>query len=533
MTVQGAASVRAGTISTFTALLSDGSAAQVQWSVNGQQGGNATVGTIDASGQYTAPSSLQGMANTVVTIQATQAASPGLTASLGVQLLNPVPLVLAVNVVLDSSSSLVFTVTGQGFSPSASVEIRNTALVGGVLSGPNTMLLIVPAGALTLGSTVRVAVRNPDPGSTESQDFVVNLPTAAPPPPPPPLPVTPVPHLPDVPFDYVGYAVTNLPAHYTDPNSPAGNLAGTDNTPANNPITNAGATLGRVLFYDKLLSANNTTACASCHQQQFGFSDPSQFSTGFQGGQTPRRSMGLSNAKFYQRGHFFSDERALTLEDQVLQPIQNSIEMGNTLPALMQNMAATSYYPGLFQSAFGTQDITSDRISQALSQFIRSMVSYQSKYDQAFAAGTDGNPNFAGVFNDSELRGQALFTSLGCAQCHTTGGHVSDTVRNIGLEAVTTDVGAGAGAFKAPSLRNAAVRIWFMHDSRFEGLSDVIEFYNSGVQDNPSLDPLLRNPDGTVKRLNLSAQDKIDLLNFLSTLTDNAFLTDLKFSSPF
>src|SRR5207237_9030262 len=119
------------------------------------------------------------------------------------------------------------------------------------------------------------------------------------------------------------------------------------------------------------------------------------------------------------------------------------------------------------------------------------------------------------------------------ANCHGTGGHISATVENNGLQAVTKDVGAGSGRFKAPSLRNVAVRVWYMHDGHFLGLSPVVEFYNSGVQDNPDLSPFLRAPDGTVRRLNLSPQDKADLLNFLNTLTDNVFLTDPKFSNPF
>src|SRR6185312_1726533 len=201
----------------------------------------------------------------------------------------------------------------------------------------------------TASSTVTVTVRNPN--NTQSQAVSVDIPF-----PPPP-------NLPAVMFDYVAYAVTNLPPHYKDPNSPAGNLAGTDNTPATNPITNAGATLGRVLFYDRFLSANNTTSCGSCHLQQLGFSDLNPVSKGFQGGFTKRHSMGLSNAKFYQRGHFFSDERAATLEDLVLQPIQDPIEMGNNLSTLIPQMAQTTYYPGLFQAAFGTPDITPDRMA--------------------------------------------------------------------------------------------------------------------------------------------------------------------------
>ena len=129
--------------------------------------------------------------------------------------------------------------------------------------------------------------------------------------------------------------------------------------------------------------------------------------------------MGLSNAKFYQRGHFFSGERAATLEDQVLQPIQDSIEMGNSLSTLIPQMAQTTYYPGLFQAAFGTPDITPDRTASALAQFIRSIVSYQSKFDQALAAGTNGNPNFAAVFNASELRGSSAVHQPGlCAMSH-------------------------------------------------------------------------------------------------------------------
>ena len=425
-------------------------------------------------------------------------------------------------------NQVTFTITGSNFLPGALAIIHPQGAgvlccsdrLGGTLTAPGVIVATISAGSATASSTVMGSVRNSF-NDTVSQGVSVVLPF-----PPPP-------NLPNVMFDYVAYAVTNLPKHYTDPNSPAGNLAGTDNTPATNPITNASATLGRVLFYDKFLSANNTTSCGSCHQQRLGFSDLNPVSVGFQGGFTKRHSMGLSNAKFYRRGHFFSDERAATLEDLVLQPIQDPIEMGNSLSTLIPKMARTTYYPGLFQAAFGTPDITPDRMASALAQFIRSMVSYQSKYDQAFAAGTNGSPNFAAVFNASELHGQALFTSMGCAQCHTTAGQVSDTIHNIGLDAVTSDPGAGSGKFKAPSLRNVSARIWFMHDGRFEGLAQVISFYSLAVRDNPDLDPLLRNSDGTVRRVNLFGSDMTDLMNFLNTLTDDVFLNDPKFADPF
>ena len=181
-------------------------------------------------------------------------------------------------------------------------------------------------------------------------------------------------------------AARNLPNYYTDPNV-GGSVAAADNTPATNAITDAGATLGRVLFYDKRLSINNTTSCASCHQQARGFGDANKLSNGFAGGKTGRHSMGLTNARFYQNGRFFWDERAATLEDQVLQPIQNEVEMGMTLAQLTPKLAATDFYPTLFKAAFGTTDVTSDRISKALAQFVRSLTSFQSKYDVALAGG--------------------------------------------------------------------------------------------------------------------------------------------------
>lgn len=119
-------------------------------------------------------------------------------------------------------------------------------------------------------------------------------------------------------YDYVAYTSTELPNHFTNVNGPQGGVPAQDNTPVLNPVTNEGATLGRVLFYDKNMSINNTISCSSCHQQQFAFSDTATLSLGFDGGHTGRHSMGLSNAKYYSRGHFFWDERANTLEDQVL-----------------------------------------------------------------------------------------------------------------------------------------------------------------------------------------------------------------------
>jgi cytochrome c peroxidase len=339
----------------------------------------------------------------------------------------------------------------------------------------------------------------------------------------------PTPALPATPFQYADAEVP-FPAHF---NMAAGgpSVVSTDNTPASNPITNAGATLGRVLFYDTRLSANDGTSCASCHAQSIGFSDTEQKSAGFAGGTTGRHSTGLTNARFYRRGRFFWDERAPTLEAQVLTPIQDATEMGMTLDNLVLKLYVTPYYKALFNSAFGSPVITSDRIASALAQYTRSLVSGGSRFDKAFAA--PGPPNFAAVMTAQEQEGEQLFRNTGCAACHTTVAQVSDDVHNTGLDATITDNGAGLGAFKVASLRNVAVRQRFMHDGRFTSLEQVIEFYNSGVQPNPNLDPRLRAPNGTPRRLGLTASQQAALVAFLKTLTDSAFLTAPRFSNPF
>ena len=202
-------------------------------------------------------------------------------------------------------------------------------------------------------------------------------------------------------FDYE----TALPNFFLDTD-----LQEEDNTPGNNPITNIGATLGRVLFYDVRLSVNNSVSCASCHVQANGFSDPNRLSIGFEGEFTGRNSMGLANARFYETGSFFWDERATTLEDQVLQPIQDAVEMGLTLDELESRLSQEDYYKVLFRLAFGDETITSERTALALAQFVRAMVSYQSKFDTGMAQINDPNTNFPN-FSASENRGKQLFFS--------------------------------------------------------------------------------------------------------------------------
>jgi cytochrome c peroxidase len=342
--------------------------------------------------------------------------------------------------------------------------------------------------------------------------------------------------LPGVPFNY---ATPALPASFSiQP------ILGQDNMPATNLTTDLGAQLGRVLFYDRRLSTNQSISCSSCHQQAHGFSDPRQFSVGFDGGLTGRNSMGLSNARWYQRRHFFWDERANTLEDQVLMPIQNSVEMGMDLTTLTNRLAAEPYYTNLFAATFGSPGITPDRIARALAQFVRSIVSVQAKYD----AGVTNN--FAN-FTLQENQGRQIFNGPagGCAACHGTDNFVpGPALNNNGLEFPYVDLGVGGitgnpadnGKFKVPSLRNIALTAPFMHDGRFATLEQVVEFYNSGVVDNPNLSAPLRNPPGPPgspppgpRRLNLTQQQKDALVAFLRTLTDPNLATDPKLSDPF
>jgi len=332
--------------------------------------------------------------------------------------------------------------------------------------------------------------------------------------------------LPDQLDGYVDHAVTNLPAHFDTE-------AARDNTPADNPLTDAGATLGRVLFYDKRLSHNNSMACSSCHFQENGFADPRPQSVNVDGTLSERHSMALANGKFYSNGRFLSDESSATLEEQVLRPITTN-ELGMDLDLLNEKLANADFYGDLFNNAFGSPDVTTDRVSKALSQFVRSMVSYNSKFDSIYDSNGQADPS---LLTAQEQRGLHLFNgSARCSSCHESASQISDEVRNNGLDAFTTDPGAGDGKFKVVSLRNAEVRGAFMHDGRFESLEEVVEFYSEQIQTHDDLDFRLRenfDTQGQAVALNLSDDDSAALVAFLKTLTDNSFLSDPKFSDPF
>ena len=363
---------------------------------------------------------------------------------------------------------------------------------------------------------------------------------------------------PDLPLKLLDYS-HELPAHFESVF-----VSDADNTPGDNQVTDAGATLGRVLFWDKRLSQNGTVSCGSCHDPGAGFSDTVALSEGFEGGLTRRNSMGLINQRYYGRGAMFWDERADTLEDQVLMPIQDAAEMGLTLDELVARVEAEDYYRPLFRAAFDDDRVTEDRIASALAQFVRSMVSYQSKWDEGIELlGGDVSGQDLPNFTDQENRGRELFFGdARCGICHMPNSplnppppgmtmpppgdnfaiFIMDEPTNNGLSDAD-DEGVGEvtgstgdeGTFKSPSLRNIAESAPYMHDGRFETLLEVVDHYSDNVQPHPNLDPRLRDMGNPMQpmRLNLSAEDKAALVAFLEALSDPTLANDERWSDPF
>ena len=302
-----------------------------------------------------------------------------------------------------------------------------------------------------------------------------------------------------------------------------------------NPTTNAGATLGRVLFYDKRLSISNMGSCGTCHFQQHGFAAPEAFSAGPQGELTKRNVMGLTAVRYNVDNLYFGDRRVPGLEQLVPLPIEEPTELGNSMALLVPKLAATDFYPPLFEAAFGTAEVTADRIAKALAQFLRSMIAFDTKFDRAFQPISNAVvPRPELVLTAQELRGAEIFNSSCGPLCHSMGAQTLDISANNGLDLAPADPGSGEGRFRAASLRNVAVTAPYMHDGRFATLRDVIEHYSSGVADGPLTDLRMRgmvlaNPANR----NFSEQDKDALEAFLNTFTDQQFLADPKFSDPF
>lgn len=307
-------------------------------------------------------------------------------------------------------------------------------------------------------------------------------------------------------------------------------LGSSDTASAFNPVTNAGAALGRVLFYDKRLSITNTHACASCHIQSHNFSSIEVLPKGCTGVRTPRTPMPLGNVRFNNSNLFFADSRGQSLENAVLVPIQERDELGSSsLNDLEHKLASTDYYPPLFLAAFGSSDVTAERISHALAQFLRSLISYRSQFDRANYAILPGpRPDPATVYTALEQRGFQVYLDGQCFWCHQTSEFDAPWPENNGLDAASTDKEPGARKFRVASLRNIAVSAPYMHDGRFATLREVIDHYSTDIRANPNLGVFLK-PGG----FNFTDEDKDALEAFLNTLTDTAYLTDPKFSDPF
>lgn len=288
--------------------------------------------------------------------------------------------------------------------------------------------------------------------------------------------------------------------------------------PSDNPTTVEGVTLGRRLFNDPILSADSTIACASCHLAQFAFADPNAFSQGV-AGHTKRHSMSLTNVGWAPS--LFWDGRAPSLEAQALEPVQDPVEMGENWDHVVEKLRRHNEYPDLFTQAFGQRPISADLAVKAIAQFERTLISARSKLDLYLAGQTQLSPQ--------EKMGLDLFNSetAECFHCHGTLLLTANTFHNNGLDTEPTDMGRAevtgsiydAGKFKAPTLRNIEYTAPYMHDGRFATLEEVVEFYNSGLRDSPTIDPLMLN--GTA--INLSEEQKAALVAFLKTLSDPAF----------
>lgn len=311
--------------------------------------------------------------------------------------------------------------------------------------------------------------------------------------------------------------------------------------PVDNPMTVEGVALGKKLFYEDILSGDNTQSCGDCHAPSSAFSDPNQFSTGIDGLEGDRNSMALINLGW--QNFFFWDGRAATLEDQVLQPVTNPIEMHETWPNAVAELNQSPEYRNMFYRAFGEPGIDSLKCSKALAQFLRTMISGKSKYDVIYKNEhnyqlTSEEQGIYQTVTPQELAGYDLFKSLNGADCfHCHNGPLMQVQKfsNNGLDATFSDLGRGGvtgnpndnGKFKVPTLRNIEFTAPYMHDGRFNTLDEVIGHYSSGIQMSSTIDPLIEFAGQGGVQLDAT---EIDLLKqFLLTLSDQTFINNPDF----
>lgn len=302
--------------------------------------------------------------------------------------------------------------------------------------------------------------------------------------------------------------------------------------PADNPLTEQGVNLGRHLFWDTRLSGDNTMACASCHHASAAFSDTAAVSTGIDGLQGKRNAMVLQNLGW--ANNFFWDGRAATLEEQVLMPVEDTVEMHETWSNFMSEIRDDEYYNVMFYEAFGVVGYDSTHAAKAMAQFLRTMISSNSQYDKVLRGDA--------IFTPTQQAGFDSFNALSGGDCfHCHGGIMTTdhSFKNNGLDAMPLDSGRGAVTgiatdnftFKVPPLRNIEFSGPYMHDGRFATLDEVISHYSTGLQhSSPNISPLMEfSAQGGVQ---LNPQDRADLKAFLLMFSDPDFINNPKFKNP-
>lgn len=284
--------------------------------------------------------------------------------------------------------------------------------------------------------------------------------------------------------------------------------------PADNPLTTAKVELGKKLYFDPRLSADGSVSCARCHKLEHGFADDTPFSDGVKGQLGDRNSPTVLN-RLYSKAQFW-DGRAASLEAQALGPVQNPVEMANTLPLMVSSLDKIAGYKPDFEKAFGSAEITADRVGKAIASFERTLLSGNSAFDRFQAGDTS-------AISESAKRGFAVFMSKGnCAQCHPLPNFTDEEYHNlgVGMNKPNPDLGRykvtkneeDKGAFKTPTLRDVANTGPYLHDGSGETIEAVVALVGRGGGRNPNLDP-------KVKPLRLTKKEQADLVEFLKALT--------------
>ena len=298
------------------------------------------------------------------------------------------------------------------------------------------------------------------------------------------------------------------------------------------PPTPERVRLGRWLYYDTRLSADNTIACATCHKPENAFSEPEPVSTGIRGQKGNRKAPTFINAAWALFPHTFWDGRAASLEEQAMGPVANPIEMGNTHDAMIQTIQGIEGYARYFQEAFGSPEITTDRIAKAIADYERTRMSGNSPYDRW------KNGDEAAVSDPVKLGDQLFFDKAGCNQCHLGYNFTDSLFHNLGVgwdpetqqfkdlgRVAISNQKSDTGAFKTPTVREATKRTPFMHDGSVATLREVVELYNRGGEANPYLDP-------KIKPLELTGEEMDALVAMMEALSGEGYMDTAPTSFP-